>query len=373
VEPPPADAKAGSIYKLNGLELASRLSFFLWSSIPDEELLATAQQGKLNDPKVLEHQVRRMLADPRAKTLTTNFAFEWLKIRDMAALEPDPFVYPAFDGALRNALRREMEMFVDSVFKEDRSVVDLLSANYTFVNERLAAHYGIENVRGDQFRRVTLTDPNRFGLLGKGAVLMVTAYPNRTSPVLRGAYILENITGTPPSPPPPNVPAFKENKDGEQAKTIREIMETHRANPTCNACHGVMDPLGFSLENFDTIGTYRAMDKFTRTKIDTSGKLVDGTAVNGPSDLRAALLRHPEQFTQTFTEKLMTYALGRGVEYYDMPGVRKIVRDAARNNYKFSSVVLGIVSAPAFQSNMIEPNVSEVPAPVKTAAKIAAK
>jgi mono/diheme cytochrome c family protein len=373
VEPPPADAKPGSIYKLNGLELASRLSFFLWSSIPDEELLTAAQQGKLSDPKVLEHQVRRMLADPRAKTLTTNFAFEWLKIRDMAALEPDPFVYPAFDGALRNALRREMEMFVDSVFKEDRSVVDLLSANYTFVNERLAAHYGIENVRGDQFRRVTLTDPNRFGLLGKGAVLMVTAYPNRTSPVLRGAYILENITGTPPSPPPPNVPAFKENKDGEQAKTIREIMETHRANPTCNACHGVMDPLGFSLENFDTIGTYRAMDRFTRTKIDTSGKLVDGTAVNGPSDLRAALLRHPEQFTQTFTEKLMTYALGRGVEYYDMPEVRKIVKDAGRNNYKFSSVVLGIVSAPAFQSNMIESNVSEVPAPVKTAAKIAAK
>ncbi len=205
-----------------------------------------------------------------------------------------------------------MELFVDSVFHEDRSVVDLLSANYTFVNERLAAHYGIENVRGDQFRRVTLTDPNRFGLLGKGAVLMVTAYPNRTSPVLRGSYILENITGTPPSPPPPNVEAFKENKEGEKPKTIREIMEAHRANPTCNACHGVMDPLGFSLENFDTIGAYRSMDRFTRTKIDTSGKLVDGTAVNGPSDLRNALLQHPEQFAQTFTEKMMTYALGRG-------------------------------------------------------------
>ncbi len=246
----------------------------------------------------------------------------------MDTLEPDAFTYPASIDSLRAAFRREMEMFVDSVFREDRSVMDLLNANYTFVNERLAAHYGIENVRGDQFRRVTLTDPNRFGLLGKGAVLMVTAYPNRTSPVLRGAYILENIMGTPPSPPPPNVEAFKENKEGEQPKTIREIMETHRANPTCNACHGVMDPLGFSLENFDTIGAYRSMDRFTRTKIDTSGKLVDGTAVNGPSDLRKALLKHPEQFAQTFTEKLMTYALGRGIEYFDMPTVRKIVKDA---------------------------------------------
>jgi hypothetical protein len=353
-EPPPANAKPGSIYRLNGTELASRLSFFLWSSIPDETLLTVAEQGKLSDPKVLEQQVRRMLADQRAKTLTTNFAFEWLKVRDMDALEPDPFTYPAFDRSLRVALRREMELFIDSVFHEDRSVVDLLSANYTFVNERLAAHYGIENIRGDHFRRVTLTDPNRFGLLGKGAVLMVTAYPNRTSPVLRGSYILENITGTPPSPPPPNVEAFKENKEGEKPKTIREIMETHRANPTCNACHGVMDPLGFSLENFDTIGTYRSMDRFTRTKIDTSGKLVDGTAVNGPSDLRNALLQHPEQFVQTMTEKLMTYALGRTVEYYDMPSIRKIVKDTKRDNYKFSSIVMGIVSAPAFQSSMVE-------------------
>ena len=363
-EPPPADSKPGGTYRLNGIELASRLSFFLWSSVPDDELLAAAEQGKLNDPKSLEHQVRRMLADPRSKTLTTNFAFEWLKVRDMDALEPDPYVYPAFNAALRTAFRTEMEMFVDSVFRGDRDVVDLLSANYTFVNERLAAHYGIENVRGDQFRRVTLADTNRFGLLGKGAVLMVTAYPNRTSPVLRGSYILENITGTPPSPPPPNVPAFKENKDGETAKTVRQIMEEHRANPTCNACHGVMDPLGFSLENFDTIGSYRSMDRFTRTKIDTGGKLVDGTVVNGPGDLRNALLQHPEQFTQTFTEKLMTYALGRGVEYYDMPTVRKIVRNAARDNYKFSSIVLGIVNSPAFQQNM-----AEAPAQAQIASK----
>jgi mono/diheme cytochrome c family protein len=363
-EPPPADAKPGSIYKLNNIELASRLSFFLWSTVPDQELLTAAEQGKLSDPKILEHQVHRMLADPRAKTLTTNFAFEWLKVRDMAALEPDPYAYPAFDASLRVAFRKEMEMFIDSVFKEDRSVVDLMNANYTFVNERLAAHYGIPNVRGDQFRRVTLSDPNRYGLLGKGAVLMVTAYPNRTSPVLRGAYILENITGTPPSPPPPNVPAFKENKDGESAKTIRQIMEEHRANPTCNACHGVMDPLGFSLENFDTIGEFRSMDRFTRTKIDTSGKLVDGTAVNGPTDLRNALLRHPEQFAQTFTEKMMTYALGRGVQYYDMPTIRKIVRTAGRDNYRFSDIVMGIVTSPAFQSNMVEP-----PAPTQVAAK----
>jgi hypothetical protein len=364
VERPPADAKPGSLYKLSNFELASRLSFFLWSSIPDDELLTVAEQGKLSDPKVLEQQVRRMLADSRAQTLVTNFAFEWLKVRDMASLEPDPYTYPAFDTPLRTAFRREMELFLQSIFREDRSVVDLLNANYTFVNERLAAHYGVENVRGDQFRRVTLTDPNRFGLLGKGAILMVTAYPNRTSPVLRGAYILENILGTPPSPPPPNVEAFKENKEGEQPKTIREIMEAHRANPTCNACHGVMDPLGFSLENFDTIGTYRSMDRFTRSKIDTSGKLVDGTAVNGPSDLRNALMSHSDQFAQTFSEKLMMYALGRGVEYFDMPSVRKIIKDAKRDNFKFSSIVKGIVNAPAFQSSMVEQ-----PAPVESAAK----
>jgi mono/diheme cytochrome c family protein len=362
VEAPPASAKPGSIYKLDDMELASRLSFFLWSTIPDDELLAVAEQGKLRDTKVLEQQVRRMLADPRAHTLTTNFAFEWLKIRDMDQLEPDPFVYPAFDRPLRVALRREMEMFIDSVFHDDRSVVDLLTANYTFVNERLAAHYGIANILGDQFRRVTLTDPNRFGLLGKGAVLMVTAYPNRTSPVLRGAYILENIMGTPPSPPPPNVEAFKENKEGEKPKTIRAIMEAHRANPTCNACHGVMDPIGFALENFDTIGTYRAMDRYTRTAIDTSGKLVDGTAINGPADLRSALLKHPEQFAQTLTEKLMTYALGRGIEYFDMPSVRKIVKDAKSDNYRFSSIVLGIVKAPAFQSSEVETTRNEQPA-----------
>jgi mono/diheme cytochrome c family protein len=354
MEPPPANAKPGTIYRLSDLELASRLSFFLWSSIPDEELLTLSAQNKLSEPKVLDAQVRRLLADPRSKTLTTNFAFQWLRVRDTAALEPDPYTYPAFDRPLRDAIRREMELFLESVFREDRSVIELLSANYTFLNERLAQHYGVPDVRGDQFRRVTLTDPNRFGLLGKASVLMVTAYPNRTSPVLRGSYILENLLGTPPAPPPPNVEAFKENKEGEQPKTIRQIMEQHRANPTCNACHGVMDPLGFALENFDTIGTYRAVDRFTRTKIDTSGKLVDGTSVNGPADLRIALTSHPEQFVQTLTEKLATYALGRSLAYYDMPSIRKIVRDAKGTNYKFSSIVMGVVNTPAFRSSIVE-------------------
>jgi Protein of unknown function (DUF1592)/Protein of unknown function (DUF1588)/Protein of unknown function (DUF1585)/Protein of unknown function (DUF1595) len=353
-EPPPANAQPGTIYALGDLELASRLSFFLWSSIPDEELLALAGKQQLSAPKTLEAQVRRMLADPRSKTLTANFAFQWLRVRDTATLDPDPYTYPAFDAPLRTAIRREMELFLESVFREDRSVIDLLSADYTFLNERLARHYQVPNVRGDQFRRVTLTDPNRFGLLGKASVQMVTAYPNRTSPVLRGAYILENLLGTPPAPPPPNVEAFKENKEGEQFKTIRQIMETHRVNPTCNACHGVMDPLGFALENFDTIGAYRPVDSFTRTKIDTSGKLVDGTPVNGPADLRTALLAHPEQFVQTLTEKLAMYALGRRIEYYDMPSIRTIVRDAKATDYTFSSIVMGIVNAPAFRSSMVE-------------------
>jgi hypothetical protein len=353
-ELPPANAQPGTVYKLSDLELASRLSFFLWSSIPDDELLTLAEQNKLSEPKTFEAQVRRLLADARSKTLTTNFAFQWLRVRDTEALEPDPYTYPAFDRPLRDAIHREMELFVDSVFREDRSVIDLLAADYTFLNERLARHYGVQNVRGDQFRRVTLTDTTRFGLLGKASVLMVTAYPNRTSPVLRGSYILENLLGTPPAPPPPNVEAFKENKEGEKPLTIRQIMEEHRTNPTCNACHGVMDPLGFSLENFDTIGTYRAMDRSTRTKIDTSGKLVDGTAVNGPADLRKTLLAQPDQFVQTLTEKLTIYALGRSLDAHDMPSVRKVVRDSQATRYKFSSIVMGIVNAPAFRSSIVE-------------------
>jgi cytochrome c5 len=366
-EIPPQNVAAGSMYRISDLELASRLSFFLWSSIPDNELLTVAEQGKLKDPAVLEQQVKRMLAAPQAKSLVTNFAFQWLRVREMASFEPDPIIYPAFDASLKRAFQREMELFIESVFHEDRGALDLLNGNYTYANERLALHYGIPNVRGDRFRRVELEDPNRWGLLGKGAILMVTSYPNRTAPVLRGAFILESIAGTPPSPPPPNVEAFKENKEGEQAKTVRQIMEQHRASPSCNACHGVMDPLGFAFENYDSIGMWRVKDKFARTVIDSAGKLVDGTAVNGPADVRQALMKHPEQFVQTMTEKLLTYGLGRRLEYYDMPGVRKIVRDAGRDNYRFSSIIMGIIRSAPFQMSV---KVSETAAkPTETAVK----
>ncbi len=352
-EPPPAGLAPGTNYRISDLELASRLSFFLWSTVPDDELLAIAEQGKLRDPKIFEQQVRRMLASPRSRSLVTNFASEWLRLRDLDTIDPDPFIYPNFDPSLREAFRTELELFVDSIQREDRSVLDLLSANYTFVNERLALHYGIPNVRGEAFRRVILPDSRRYGLLGKGAVLMVTSYANRTSVVLRGNYILENIIGTPPSPPPPNVPAFKENKEGEKPHTVRETMELHRANPTCNACHGIIDPLGFALENFDTVGAWRDKDRYTRTAIDASGKLVDGTAVNGPDDLRKALLSRPDQFVGTMTEKFLSYALGRSLTAYDMPTVRKIVRDAARNNYRFSSLVMGIAQSLPFQMERV--------------------
>src|SRR5215471_1156961 len=353
----PDNAVPDSNYRISDLDLASRLLFFLWSRLSDDDLLNAVAQGKLNNPrnpKALEQQVRRMLADPKSRSLVTNFAFQWLKVRGIDDIDPDAVQFPNWDDSLHEAFKREMELFLDSIIREDRSVVDLLTSNYTFVNERLALHYGIPNVRGNRFRRVTLDNPNRFGLLGKGSILMVTSYPNRTAPVLRGAFVLENIMGTPPSPPPPDVEGFKENKEGEKAKTVREIMEKHRANPVCNNCHGVMDPLGFSLENFDAIGAWRSKDVFAGTDIDASGKLVDGTAVNGPSDLRAALLKHPEQFAQTLTEKMMMFALGRELEYYDMPAIRKIVRVSAKDNYKFSSIVLGIVKSPAFQLRRAE-------------------
>jgi hypothetical protein len=348
-EPPPGGLAPGTNYRISDIELASRLSFFLWSTVPDDELLKVAEQGKLKDPKVFEEQVRRMLASEKSRSLVTNFASEWLKLRDIDTIDPDPFIYPNFDPSLRTAFRRELELFVDSIQREDRSVLDLLTANYTFVNERLALHYGIPNVRGEEFRRVLLPDSTRYGLLGKGAILLVTSYANRTSVVLRGNYILENILGTPPSPPPPNVPAFKENKEGEKPHTVRETMEMHRANPTCNGCHGIIDPLGFALENFDTVGAWRSKDRYTRTVIDASGKLMDGTIVTGPDDLRKALLSRPAVFVETMTEKFLSYALGRSLTAYDMPMVRKIVRDAARDNYRFSSIVMGIAQSVPFQ------------------------
>jgi hypothetical protein len=350
----PANLKPGSLYRISDLELASRLSFFLWSRNPDDKLIDLAAEGKLSQPAVLAQQAKRMLADPGSKSLVTNFAFEWLNMRGIADLDPDPVQFPGFDRSLRAAFLKELELFVQSIIDEDRSVIDLLTANYTFVNERLAKHYRIPNVLGSQFRRVTLSDPNRWGLLGKGGVLMVTSYPNRTAPVLRGAWVLERILGTPPSPPPPNVEAFPETKEGAKVLTVRERMEQHRKQASCNACHGIMDPLGFALENFDAVGEWRTVDRYAGTPIDSSGKLVDGTPVSGPVDLRAALTKNPEQFVQTFTEKLMMYALGRRVEYYDMPVVRRIVREAARDQYRFSSIVMGIVKSEPFQMKQVE-------------------
>jgi cytochrome c5 len=346
-ESDPVNVPPGGTYRVGDIELASRLSFFLWSSIPDDELLNVASQGKLKDPAVLDQQVKRMLADRRSDALVRNFAGQWLYLRNLQSSKPDGHEFPNFDDNLRQSFRHETELFFESIMRENRSALDLLNANYTFVNERLARHYGIPNVYGSRFRRVTLTDQNRMGLLGQGSVLTVTSYPNRTSPVLRGKWILENILGTPPPPPPPNVPPLKENDDNSKPRSVRELMEEHRKNPACAGCHAVMDPLGFSLENFDGIGEWRTKDQ--SGPIDASGQLADGTKVEGPVTLRQAVLKHPEQFVGTITEKLLTYALGRGLEYYDMPVVRGIVRDAARNDYKFSSLITGIVKSTPFQ------------------------
>jgi hypothetical protein len=333
--------------KVSDLELASRLSFFLWSSIPDDTLLMLAAQNRLSQPAVLAQQVRRMLADERSRALVDNFASQWLLLRNLKNHVPTPGDFPNFDNELRQAFRRETEMFVESIIREDRSVLDLLNANYTFVNERLARHYGIPNVYGSHFRRVTLKQEERRGLLGQGSILTVTSYPNRTSPVLRGKYILENILGTPPSPPPPNVDTTLENKQGEEPKSVRALLEQHRRNPTCASCHRVMDPLGFALENFDGVGEWRV--KETGGAIDSSGLMGTGAPVNGPNGLRKAILAQPEMFVRTLTDKLMTYGLGRGVEHGDKPIVRAVARGAASQNYRFSSIVLGIVNSAPFQ------------------------
>ena len=290
-----------------------------------------------------------MLGDPRAAALVTNFSQQWLDIRGVRDIVPDPVLFPEYNPDLGDAFAREIELFVASVLLEDRSVLELLNSNHTFLNERLALHYGVAGVRGDNFRRVELDDENRWGLFGKGGILMATSYPNRTAPVLRGAWILEAITGTPPASPPPDVEAFPETQEGEQPRTVRERLEMHRSNPTCNGCHGVMDPLGFALENFDAIGAWRAKDREAGVPIDSSGQLADGTVVNGPKDLREALLAEPTQFVQTLTEKLMIYALGRSVEHYDMPAVRRIVRDAGREDYRFSAILAGIAKSEPFR------------------------
>jgi len=340
----------GVVSPVGNMELASRLSFFLWSKGPDEELVELAAAGRLSDPQVLDAQVRRMLADPRSDSLVTNFAFQWLNVNKIETSQPDPVLYPDFDRDLRAGFREEIRLFLDSVLRTNRSVLELLSSDQTFLNERLALHYGVPNVRGAQFRPVRLANPNRWGLLGKGAVLMGTSYGNRTSPVLRGAWILENITGTPPSAPPPGVEQFKENEPGKKAETVRERLESHRAQPSCNSCHGVMDPLGFALENFDVVGGWRDLDRDAGTAIDSSGQLADGTHVSGPAQLNEALLARPDQFVQALTEKLMVFALGRALRPQDMPTVRAVVKYAGADDYRFEALIRGIVRSPSFRT-----------------------
>ncbi len=346
-ETDPARVAAGSVYTVSDLDLASRLSFFLWSSVPDDELLNVAAQGKLKDPAMLERQVRRMLADPKAESLVNNFAEQWLFLRNVQSVLPDEATFPNFDDNLRQSFRRETELFFESVVKEDRDVMDLLTANYTFVNERLAKHYNIPNIYGSQFRRVTLTNDARRGLLGQGSILSVTSVPTRTSPVIRGKWILENLMGTPPPAPPPNVPALKDQAQGGKILSVRQLLEEHRKNAPCSTCHAVMDPLGFALENFNAVGEYRTKD--ASGTIDASGQLADGSKIDGVVGLREALLKHPEYFVGTLTEKMLTYALGRPLEYYDMPVVRGIVASAARSDYRFSTLISGIVKSEPFQ------------------------
>jgi hypothetical protein len=346
IERQPASAAPGSVYRVSDVDLASRLSFFIWSSIPDEELLEVAARGRLGDPGVLSAQVQRMLRDSRARSLVTNFAGQWLYVRNMPFVSPDPEAFPEFDGNLREAFQRETELFLESQLRDDRGVVELLTANYTFVNERLARLYEIPNVYGSHFRRVTLPDDRRAGLLGHGSVLTVTSYATRTSPVVRGKWLLENILGAPPPPPPANVPPLPEGGDGPTPTTVRARLEQHRNNPTCASCHRPMDPLGFALENFNGIGKWRTVDG--NAPIDASGTLPDGARFDGPAAFRRALLTHQHAFVHTLIEKLLTYALGRGVEHFDMPAIRRIMRDAGPE-YRWSSLVLGIARSVPLQ------------------------
>ena len=351
----PAGAKTE--LALTDLELASRLSFFLWNTGPDRELLTLAESGSLTKPgasPVMEKQVRRMLGDPKASSLVTNFAMKWLNLDSLDSVKPDPVLFPAFNDQLRHAFSTEAEAFVSSILLEDRSLVDLLTADHTFLNERLARHYGIPGVLGPQFRRVTLTDKERFGLLGKAAVLMRTSYADRTSPVLRGAWVLDKLLGTPPAPPPPDTATDLSQKAGEQPKTVRARLELHRDKATCKMCHGVIDPTGLALENFDAIGAWRTVDPQAKAPIDASTVLPNGVAINGVVELRSQLVDRPATFVTAVTERLMMYAINRKLEYFDMPQVRSIVRTAAKENYKLSSIVLGIVNSDSFRKQAPE-------------------
>ena len=354
IERDPAGAGRDAAYRITDVELASRLSFSLWSSIPDEELLEAAAKGRLRDRAVLAQQVRRMLADPRATALVTNFAAQWLQLRNIRAVTPDVNLFPEFDDNLRVAMQRETELFVESQIREDRPIGDLLEANYTFLNERLARHYGIAGVHGSHFRRVTLPDGRRGGLLGQGAILTVTSHATRTSPVLRGKWVLDNVLGAPPPPPPPDVPALPEKGDNGAPASVRARLEQHRSNPVCASCHSRMDPLGFALENFDGIGKWRAHDE-EEGPVDSAATLPDGTRFAGPGELRSLLASRRKEFAANVTAKLLTYGLGRGIEYYDRPAIRAVVRDAAAADYRWSSIIQGIVESVPFQMRRAEP------------------
>jgi hypothetical protein len=351
VESDPAGSRPGTAHPVSDVDLASRLSFFLWSSIPDERLLNLATSGQLRQPGVLATQVKQMIADRRADALVSNFTGQWLQLRNIEAkVTPDLLMFPDFDDNIRKGFRRETEMLFGYILRNDRSTLELLSADYTFLNERLAKHYGIPGVYGERFRQVKLTDPNRFGLLGHGSVLSMTALATRTSPVFRGVYVLNTFLNTPPPPPPPNVPTLDESNKGTELapKSVREQLERHRQNPACSGCHRVIDPPGFALENFDSIGQWRTAMP-SGAKIDANGVLADGTKINGPVDLRQAILSRPEAFVTVITERMMIYALGRGLEPSDMPVVRRIVRQAGKNGYRLSTIVNGIIESAPFQ------------------------
>jgi hypothetical protein len=364
-EPDPAGVAPGSLYALDDSALASRLAFFLWSAPPDDELLDLATQGKLSDERVFEQQIDRMLADDRASALVENFAGQWLFLRNLQSTRPDTEEFPDFDENLRRAMRRETELLFEHVMRENLSVSELLTADYTFVNERLARHYGMPQIYGSHFRRVPVTDEARRGLLGHASILTVTSYPNRTSPVLRGKWVLENVLGTPPPPPLPNVPALPDNETGQAARTLRERLAEHRANPVCATCHDVMDPIGLGLENFDAVGKWRTREP--GGEIDAHGQLADGTPITGAAELREALTANPEQFARVFTEKLLIYALGRGLEAYDMPTVRSIVRNAEDDDYRFAALVKGVANSVPFRMRRAQSPAAPPPPTVASA------
>jgi hypothetical protein len=358
----PAGVEPGQNYRISDLALASRLSYFVWGTFPDEELITVASQGKLKDPAELEKQTRRMLADTRSMWLSEKFAHQWLHLSDLFTIQPDPFYYPQYDHTLALSMLRETHLFFNSIVREDRNVLDLLTADYTFADERLAGHYRLPNIRGSQFRRVKVTEDYRRGLLGKGAILTLTSVADRTSPVLRGKWVMSVLLGTPPPPPPPVVPTLDETPAvGEKVLTVRERLEMHRSNPACMSCHQMIDPIGLALENFDVTGEWRTWDKTYAISnagvrihtggipIDATTSLYDGTPLDGPASLRDAILKYSDPFIETLTENLMAFALGRRVEHFDMPAIRSITRDAANNNNRFSSLLLGIVKSPAFQ------------------------